>query len=238
MREKTGRKDALESSRVKVGAAIRKKRLAAGLSLLELADRIGVAMSTMSKIENGKLSTSFERLESITRALDADLTEFLGERTATVQPASQLTFGMRRSVTHPDDGSLVDAGTYLEWYHAPDLLNKRFQPMVVEILLEDIADYGPFTHHSGEEFNYVLEGEIEFHTEIYAPVRLKAGASVYFDAEMKHAHIKVGKSRCRILAILCPRAEPLVLAANERHALRVVEPDEPTVTTSRAVRRR
>lgn len=234
MREKTGRKDALESSRLKVGAAIREKRLSAGLSLLELADRVGVAMSTMSKIENGKLSTSFERLESISRALNADLSELLGQLPTMPQAAAQLTFGMRRSVTHPDDSSLVDAGTYLEWYHAPDLLNKRFQPLVAEILLEDVAEYGPFTHHSGEEFNYVLEGEMEFHTEIYAPVRLKAGSSIYFDAEMKHAHTRVGKATCRIIGILCPRAEPFARAPGEQPGFRVVEASERAALQTRA----
>lgn len=227
MREKTGQKSALAASRLKVGSAIREKRIAAGLSLAELAERVGVALSTMSKIENGKLSTSFERLESVSRALNADLSEFLGQTgVALPAPSSPFTFGMRRSVTQPEAGTLVDAGGYLEWFHASDLLNKRFQPIVAEILLEDIADYGPFTQHSGEEFNYVLEGEVEFHTEVYAPVRLKAGASIYFDAEMKHAHIRVGKDRCRLLAILCPRAEPSSAAARDPHRIRVVEAND------------
>ena len=219
-RENSDQKGALESSRLKVGAAIREKRLAAGLSLAELATRVGVALSTMSKIENGKLSTSFERLENIGGALNADMTEFLGERGLVLQGSRPLSFGMRRSVTPSDGGTLVDAGGYLEWFHASDLLNKRFQPILAELLLEDIAEYGPFTQHSGEEFNYVLEGELEFHTEIYAPVRLKAGSSIYFDAEMKHAHIRVGSERCRMLGILCPRQEPA--AAAERRSMRVV----------------
>lgn len=227
MREKTGRKEALASSRVRVGAAIRAKRQAAGMSLAELADRIGVALSTMSKIENGKISTSFERLDSISRALQADLAEFLGTGGAVAaSQAQQHAYGMRRAITRPEDGSMVDAGAYLEWYHAADMLHKRFQPMTVELLLDDIADYGPFTRHSGEEFNYVLEGEMEFHTEIYAPVRLKAGSSIYFDAEMKHAHIKVGDAPCRMLGILCPRAEPLGQQQIERRSLRVVHADK------------
>lgn len=224
MREKTGSKQALAGSRQRVGAAVRARRLAAGLSLAELADRIGVALSTMSKIENGKISTSFERLDSISRALQADITEFLGTE-APAAIAQQLPiYGTRRSITRPDEGSMVDAGSYLEWFHASDMLQKRFQPIVAELLLEDVAEYGPFTQHSGEEFNYVLEGEMEFHTEIYAPVRLTAGSSIYFDAEMGHAHVKVGGGTCKILAILCPRAEPAA-AAVEHRAMRVVRAD-------------
>lgn len=225
MREKTGRKAELASSRLRVGAAIRERRQAAGLSLAELAERIGVALSTMSKIENGKISTSFERLDSISRALQADIAEFLGTAApmAISMPQSSA-YGMRRSITRPEDGTMVDAGTYLEWFHASDMLQKRFQPVVAELLIEDVADYGPFTQHSGEEFNYVLEGEMEFHTEIYAPVRLTAGSSIYFDAEMKHAHVRVGSSPCRLLAILCPRMEPLAAGTADRRSMRVVDP--------------
>ncbi len=225
MREKTGRKSDLAESRIKVGAAIRTKRGAAGLSLAEVADRVGVALSTMSKIENGKISTSFERLESISRVLQVDMAEFLSAGGPPATSAAQSNaYGMRRSITRPDDCPMMDAGSYLEWFHASDMLQKRYQPIVAEILIDDIADYGPFTQHSGEEFNYVLEGELEFHTEIYAPTRLKAGSSIYFDAEMKHAHIKVGKDKCRMLAILCPRQEPD--ASIERQSMRVVDAHE------------
>jgi len=233
MREKTGRKEELATSRLRVGAAIRERRLAAGLSLAELAGRIGVALSTMSKIENGKISTSFERLDSISRALQADLTEFLGTAAPmaiAMQPSS--AYGMRRSITRPEDGTMVDAGSYLEWFHASDMLQKRFQPVVAELLIEDVAEYGPFTQHSGEEFNYVLEGEMEFHTEIYAPVRLTAGSSIYFDAEMKHAHVRVGTGTCRILAILCPRMEPLGSPAVDRRSMRVVDAEGRTLETA------
>jgi transcriptional regulator with XRE-family HTH domain len=185
MRKPAGRKADLTDSRLKVGAAIRARRAAAGLSLAELAARIGVALSTMSKIENGKISTSFERLDAISNALQADLSELIGAGgPVAIAAAQSSSFGMRRSITRPDDAKMVDAGSYLEWFHATDMLRKRYQPMVAEVLIDDIDDYGPFTQHSGEEFNYVLEGEMEFHTEIYAPVRLQAGASIYFDAEM------------------------------------------------------
>lgn len=222
MRDNGGSKDELTGSRAKLGKAIRAKRLAAGLSLADLAARIGVALSTMSKIENGKISTSFERLDSVGRALQADLAEFMGAAgAAAVQPPAAGAYGMRRSITRPEECPMMDAGSYLEWFHASDMLQKRYQPIVAELLIEDVAEYGPFTRHSGEEFNYVLEGEMEFHTEIYAPARIKAGQSIYFDAEMKHAHVRVGKERCRMLAILCPREEPDT--GIDRRSMRIVE---------------
>ena len=84
------------------------------------------------------------------------------------------------------------------------------QPLVAEIHSTDINEYGPYTRHPGEEFNYVLSGEVDFHTDVYAPVRLKVGDSVYFDAEMGHAHTKVGNAKCTILGVLIPRSSEMV----------------------------
>ena len=56
----------------------------------------------------------------------------------------------------------------------------------------------------------MLSGEVEFHTDVYAPVRLKPGDSVYFDAEMGHAHTKVGNAKCMMLGVLIPRSSEMV----------------------------
>lgn len=225
MRDKSGSKQLLQDSRVRIGRAIRERRQALGLSLGELAERLGVAISTMSKVETGKIGLSFERMENIGHALDIDYVTLLGEGAPSEPAAGTPRHGTRRSITRPEEGRMVDAGVYLEWYHAADMLHKRFQPIVAEIIVDDIAKYGPFTQHAGEEFNYVLEGELEFHSDVYAPVRLTAGSSIYFDAEMKHAHVRVGEGPCRILGILCPRGEPLQQKPGAP-SLRVVQPED------------
>jgi uncharacterized cupin superfamily protein len=55
--------------------------------------------------------------------------------------------------------------------------------------------------HEGEEFLYILEGELELHTECYAPLILKAKESVYFDSRMGHAYIARGTEPCRALSM-------------------------------------
>jgi transcriptional regulator with XRE-family HTH domain len=185
---------------------IREQRVMAKLSLAKLATRVGVSVSTMSKIETGKISTSFERLETVADALQIDLAQLLGSTQLNAgAPQRTHQYGTRRSVTSRDQAVMVDAGQYSEWFHAPDMLNKHFQPMVVDVRLGKIEDYGPLTSHNGEEWNYVLEGELEFHTDVYSPVRLKAGDSIYFDAEMKHAHVRVGRGPCRMIAVIAAR---------------------------------
>jgi hypothetical protein len=107
------------------------------------------------------------------------------------------------------------------------LLNKRFTPLVVELrarsMDEFFAEFGDFIRHPGEEFALVLEGEVEFRSDLYAPVRLKVGDSVFFDSDMGHAYLKASDEPCRIVAACAPRGkeEKMIetfVNASEKHA--------------------
>jgi transcriptional regulator with XRE-family HTH domain len=200
------------SAQLHIGKAIRSRRRELGLSLGSLAAELGVALSTVSKLENGLVAITFERLDAISKILKVDMAALLSDQaksaasiSADAAPATREIFGARRSVTRSDTAVRVEGGVYTLSFHATDLLDKRVQPATAEIHITDIKDYGPYTHHPGEEFNYVMSGEVEFHTDVYSPLRLKAGDSIYFDAEMGHAHIRVGSEKCVIIAVLIPR---------------------------------
>jgi transcriptional regulator with XRE-family HTH domain len=198
----------------RIGRAIRQRRQSLGLSLTATAAQLGVAISTLSKLENGLVPITFQRLDAISRLLKVDMAALLAETPQDTRTASRAEkpekFGVRRSVTRAQNAVPVEGGVYTLHFHGTDLLEKHVQPLVAEIHITDINEYGPYTRHPGEEFNYVLSGEVEFHTDIYAPVRLKVGDSVYFDAEMGHAHTKVGNAKCMMLGVLVPRSSEMV----------------------------
>ena len=58
----------------------------------------------------------------------------------------------------------------------------------------------------------MLEGEVDLHTSVYAPVHLKVGDSIYFDSGMGHAYIAAGEGPCRVLS-LCSAPETQLIAA-------------------------
>lgn len=110
----------------------------------------------------------------------------------------------------------VGPGNYGQTYLATELLNKRLTPIITEVKIRSLdeffSEHGGFSHHPGEEFSFVLEGKIEFHTELYAPTLLGPGDSVYFDTEMGHAFLAVGEGPCRLLTV-CETASEVLPSA-------------------------
>jgi transcriptional regulator with XRE-family HTH domain len=215
------------------GARIRALRLAQGLTLAQLSARIGLAVSTLSKLENGAISLSYDKLLLISGGLGLDMASLVDPKPQRPRVPG-LTAG-RRVLQRAGEGQAVETRSYRQTYLATELLNKKMTPILVEIrartLDEFVAEFGGLIRHPGEEFSYVLEGELDFHTELYAPVRLRAGDSVYFDSEMGHAYLNATPGRCRLLCNCAPRgpddavdAHVFVNIDGVRHSVQPLDP--------------
>jgi transcriptional regulator with XRE-family HTH domain len=194
------------------GAALRKVRTKMGWTLAEVSARTGLPVSTLSKVENDKMSLSYDKLARICTGLNIDISVLFG---SDASAASSEGVSGRRSITRAGDGKVIETETYNHVYPAADLLSKRFVPIVADIKARSIGAFGEFIRHPGEEYAYVLEGAIELHTELYAPVLLRAGDSIYFDSGMGHAYVAAAPGRCRVLAI-CSGSESQLIAATKR----------------------
>ena len=185
------------------GAALKALRTQRGLTLADLSNLTGMNVSTLSKIENGKMAVTLDKLLRISEGLEVDMTELISPGP---KEAPRIEGATRRSISRAGEGRAIEMsrGNYL--YVASELLNKRITPIVGEVIARNIEDYGEWMRHSGEEYVYVLEGTLELHTELYTPARLGKGDSVYFDSQMGHAYIAVGDEPCRILSI-CATSE-------------------------------
>ncbi len=74
------------------------------------------------------------------------------------------------------------------------------EPFLVEIEPRDEKNT-PIYHHSGEEFLFVLEGELEFRGDDRVIV-LKRGDSLYFDSQIPHALRGLSGKKVRVLAVI------------------------------------
>lgn len=196
------------------GQIIRALRNERGLTLNEVSERTGLAISTISKLEKGRASLSYEKLALMSTGLGINLSELLG--ILAEGPASPVTppNRARRVIQRLGEGLSVQTGPYVQTFLAVELLRKRLVPLLADVrarsVAEFVAEFGGLIKHAGEEFTYVLEGEIELHTEFYAPVRLKRGESVYLDSGMGHAYIAASDGPCRVLCVCTEEEEQLI----------------------------
>jgi transcriptional regulator with XRE-family HTH domain len=202
------------SSLSKPGQTIRALRNKLGLTLQEVSQRTGLAISTISKLEMGRASLSYEKLSLVSAGLGVNMSELLGLLGESPGSEAAPSVPGRRIIQRQGEGVAVRTGPYVETFLAVELLNKQLVPLIVDVrarTIEEFTDeFGSLIRHSGEEFIYMLEGEVEFHTEFYAPVRLKQGESVYFDSSMGHAFLAASDGPCRLLSV-CTSAEQRVI---------------------------
>lgn len=221
----------------KPGAMLKKLRIQKGWTLKEVSRRTGYPVSTLSKIENDRVSLTYDKLTRISAGLEVDFSSLFGAQEAA--PESAALHG-RRSIARAGEGRSIESKNYFHLYPATELLNKRLIPIIVEIRARSLEEFGELVRHSGEEYVYVLEGEIEVHTSAYAPVRLKPGDSIYFDSTMGHAYIAASNGPCRVLGV-CSGTESQMIAAVGGSLAAHAEPPAPSppaIRPKRAQRRR
>lgn len=213
-------------SEARPGAVLKEQRLRKGWTLAEASARTGLPISTLSKVENDKISLTYDKLARLSQGLDIDISRLFGGA-----DAPQQTLSGRRSVTRAHEGRSIDTPNYGHLYCAADLLNKSFVPIIADVRARSLEEFGELVRHPGEEFAYVLEGAVDLHTSLYTPVRLNVGDSIYFDSGMGHAYIAVAEGPCRVLSI-CTGAEAQLVAAT--HGAKSIEAVAEPLHTRRA----
>jgi transcriptional regulator with XRE-family HTH domain len=206
----------MRSAVAKPGAALRTFRRKQGWTLAVVSEKTSLPVSTLSRIENDQISPTYEQLSKLSLGLDIDMGQLLSGDTETAKPVQTG----RRSVNRAGDGQLLDTPMQSLRYLSVDLTNKQFAPIVGEVKARSLQDAGEFHRHEGEEFIFVIAGELELHSESYAPLNLRTGDSVYFDSGMAHAYVAVGKERCKILSVCTAPFEQVAMNRAENVQLR------------------
>lgn len=187
-------------ARARLGRALRAIRAGLGISLAEVALRTGVSVSTLSKVENGQMSLTYDKLVQLSEGLEVDISAFFDARPPAAGAGnSQVT--ARRSITRPGEEMLVETPNYDYRYLCTDLSQKAMVPILITIRARSLVRFSQLSRHSGEEFIYVLRGPIEVHTEHYAPARLDEGDAIYIDSTMAHASLAIGETDALVINV-------------------------------------
>ncbi len=174
-----------------IGRTIRRFRRAEGLTLKQLAERSGVSIATISKIENGKISGGFETVYKIARGLGVLVTEIVPPSDVDAQPI----------VVHRHDPADLHATSIYNYFPQACRREGVLNAYVMEIHTREVPAKRDWSIHAGEEVVFVLEGTIDLHLEGRPAVRLEAGDSACFDCGLRHAFVAVGTGRARILSV-------------------------------------
>jgi transcriptional regulator with XRE-family HTH domain len=171
-----------------VGPRLRSFREQQGYSLRALAERCGLSINAISRIERGENSPTVSSLHRLAYALSIPITDFF------LEPSRKAALLVRKGY-----GQRYDRACFAVEQLSMGFANKDIEPLLLEIQPECDHAHKPLSHE-GEEFVYCLEGAVEYCVgdEIY---RLQAGDSLLFEASQQHFWRNAGPETARILLV-------------------------------------
>ena len=183
-----------------IGSKIKGIRESKNLSLEEIAERSGLSIEQITSIENDQNLPSLGPLIKIARALGVRLGTFLDDSDA-IGPVVTRAADRERDSSISFSNDATDARKHMEYHPlAQQKAGRHMEPFIIDINPEETPEF-QLSAHEGEEFIYVMQGEVEivYGKETYS---LKEGDSIFYDSIVKHhVHGAPGKS-AKILAVV------------------------------------
>jgi quercetin dioxygenase-like cupin family protein len=175
-----------------VGRQLHTLRTELGLSLRQLSEKVGVAPSTLQKIEHNQISPTLSTMLRIARGVGKDLQFFLEP----VHARADVVFcpqAQRRRLDPPDVTFSIE------------LLTDGLSDQRLSALRVCIPPGGTRRHprHQGEELQHCLRGTAAF-TIQGKHYRLTQGDTLHFKGELSHHWTNVGDEEAEFLVICSP----------------------------------
>lgn len=222
---------------VNVGSLIRRERLKLGLSLRELARRVGVSASMLSQVETDRTRPSVSTIYAIASELGLSIDALLSEEeSAVVSAAAAAGTRVRRGaappaaaelgcqLVRPADRRKLELDSGVTWELLSDLL-----PHLVDFMFVTYepggrsSSSGKMMRHTGTEFAFLLRGRLKIQVGFDEYV-LEPGDAMAFDSSEPHLLVNEGAEPAEgIWFVLGRRLTP------ESHAARVVQPADGAV---------
>ena len=189
--------DAADPS-VNVGAKLYALRKERGWTLQEAARATTVSASTLSKVERNELSPTIATIQRISRGFGIDLLSLLSE----AEDAPMLALSGRRSISRAGSGSAHSTGTCDNTLLCTDLKHKRMVPIHTKVVARSVDEYKAWPKNDADIFVYVLKGTVVIHSQIYEPLSLSAGDSIYYDASGGYVWTSEGPEPAEVIWII------------------------------------
>ncbi len=180
-----------------VGTKITNIRTSKEIDIKTLAERSGLSENQIESIEKNEIIPSLCPLIKIARALGVRIGTFMDDDDnigPVVSRKGEVSKGL--SFSNNEDNCRT-AMNYLTL--AGNKSGRHMEPFIIEI---ESGDQGhKLSQHEGEEFIYVLEGDIEVEYGM-KKYELKQGDSIYYDSIIEHHVHTLGDTNAKILAVV------------------------------------
>ena len=185
-------------SEIQVGEKIRQLREIKKISIEELASESNLSVELIERLESGALIPSLSPLLKIAKVLNVRLGTFLDDAPQTGPVV--IKSGKSDSVIRfsGENNNLNDSK--LEFYSlASGKSDRHMEPFLIDVHPPITEDY-ELSSHEGEEFIFVMKGEIEvlYGKETYL---VSEGDSIYYDSVVPH-ELHAHNDEAKILAVI------------------------------------
>lgn len=183
--------------RVLVGARLRSHRKQQKLTLKQLSEQCGVALSTLSKMELGQATVSYDKLAAAARALNIELSQLFN-------PDEQAGSAARPTVVSVKISEAPGYATGNYEYHpiAGEFPGRSMMPIYARIMARDLSEFDDFVRHPGQEFTMVLSGRIRIHFETGEAISLGERETAYFNSAIGHIYLAEGDEDAEVIAVM------------------------------------
>ncbi|MDA3902020.1 MAG: cupin domain-containing protein [Desulfuromusa sp.] len=190
-----------EVKELQIGQKIRELRQKLRMTLQDLSDSTELSKPLLSQIENDQVIPPLATLLRVAKALRAPLQTFFEEEDNTQKCLVVRADDAGRMNRRPSHGGAPQPYFYHSLAYGKK--HKHMEPFLVEFDPAQTDQSQP-VRHAGEEFFYILEGQIELKhgTETHI---LNAGDSVYWDSNEPHQLRALGTQIAHGIAVLYPR---------------------------------
>ena len=187
----------MDTSKI-VGEKIKSLREDKSISIEELAQRSGLAIEQIERIENNIDIPSLAPLIKIARVLGVRLGTFLDDQDE-VGPVVCRKKEAKDAISFSNNA--IHSRKHMEYHSlSKSKADRHMEPFIIDVMPTEDTDF-VLSSHEGEEFIYVLNGvvEINYGKNTYI---LEEGDSIYYDSIVAHHVHAAADNKARILGVV------------------------------------
>ena len=185
------------STRESLGSRIRRTREMRGLTLQDLSSRSGISIETLERVESHRMIPPLGELIKLGKALEMKMGYFISP--GVEKPMTVVHADKRPAVSRHGKKRSEEYGYSYESL-APEKANRFMEPFLITMVPTEVTE---LSSHDGQEFIFVLEGEIRAQVMDQVEI-LRPGDAVYYDSSNLHLVKCHGDKPAKILAVLYP----------------------------------